>query len=107
MNRFDATIVGYSVILMIGGVIGYLAAGSIVSLLMSAIFSILLILSLFLMRFTPLLGYRCTLLLISLLTLFFAYRWYSGNRFLPAGLMTIISLIILAATLIDYRKKPA
>lgn len=99
MNRFDATIIGYSLLLILGGVIGYLAAGSVMSLLMSAISAILLMSSLFIIRLSPIAGYRVTFVLLSVLTLFFAYRWYLTNKFMPSGLITLLSLGVLGFTL--------
>ena len=104
MNRFDLLVTGYSLLLMIGGVIGYLAAGSVASLLMSAIFAILLIGALFLMRFYPPEALKAIYLFLSILVLFFGYRWYSGN-FLPSGLLSLVSLAVLLFGLYLKTKK--
>lgn len=104
MNRFDGTIVGYSLLLLIGGLIGYFMAGSSASLLMSSIFAALLIGSLFLIRVFPAAGYRTVSTLLVILTLFFAYRWYT-IKFMPSGLLTILSLIILCVTFFMKRSK--
>ena len=77
MKRFDMLITGYSLILLVGGVIGYMVAGSLASLLMSSIFAILLISSLFWSRFSPEHAANAIFLLLGLLSLFFAYRWYT------------------------------
>ena len=95
LNRFDVSIVGYSLILLIGGVVGYLVAGSLASLLMSSISTILLIGSLFLIRFFPAMGYRVVYTLLTLLGLFFAYRWYT-IKFMPSGLLTLLTVVVLA-----------
>lgn len=97
MSRFDTLLTGYSVLLLIGGVAGYLVAGSLASLLMSSIFAILLIGSLFLIRFYPVIGYRTVFSLLGLLSLFFAYRWYTV-KFMPSGLLCILTLTILAVS---------
>jgi uncharacterized membrane protein (UPF0136 family) len=97
MKKFDIVIVGYSLLLLIGGVIGYLVAGSIPSLLMSSLFAALLIGSLFFMRFYPAYGYRAVSFLLIALTFFFAYRWYAG-KFLPSGLLTFVTLAALTYT---------
>lgn len=93
MNKFDITIGGYSLLLLIGGVAGYAVAGSIASLLMSSIFAILLIGSLFYIRFAPALGYRLVNMLLIALMLFFAYRWYT-IKFFPSGMLMLITLVV-------------
>lgn len=98
MNRFDLLVTGYSLLLMIGGVIGYLAAGSVTSLLMSAIFAILLIGALFLLRFYPDESAKLIYLLLAALTLFFSYRWYNG-KFFPSGAFALLSLFVLLFSL--------
>lgn len=97
MQRFNAFIVAYSLLLLIGGVTGYFVAGSFASLLMSAIFAILLIGALFLVPFKPQFAYRAIYGLLTLLVLFFGYRWYVG-KFFPAGLLCILSITVLAFT---------
>lgn len=104
MDRFDNIITGYSLILLVGGVIGYLVAGSLASLLMSSIFAILLIGSLFVIRISPQKGTRAILGLLVLLALFFGYRWYT-IKFMPSGLLCIASLVVLGFAY-SWRKKP-
>jgi uncharacterized membrane protein (UPF0136 family) len=94
MGRFDNLITGYSLLLLIGGTTGYFIAGSIASLLMSSIFAILLIGSLFLIRFYPEKGYKTVFALLCALSLFFAYRWASV-KFMPSGLLCILTLGVL------------
>ncbi len=93
MTRFDNLITGYSLLLLIGGVIGYVIAGSQASLFMSSIFAILLIGSLYLIRVKPTIAYTCIFSLLALLTLFFAYRWYT-IKFMPSGMLCILSLVV-------------
>ena len=93
MTRFDNLITGYSLLLLIGGVVGYVIAGSHASLFMSSISAILLIGSLYLIRIKPSIAYKCIFSLLSLLTLFFAYRWYS-NQFMPSGMLCFLTLAV-------------
>jgi uncharacterized membrane protein (UPF0136 family) len=89
INQFNVLITAYSLLILVGGVIGYFVASSIASLLMSTIFAILLIGSLFI---------RCrqaVFALLGVLALFFAYRWYMG-KFMPSGMMCIVTLAVLA-----------
>lgn len=105
MNRVDAVITAYSLILLIGGVTGYMLAGSTASLLMSATFAILLIGTLFLSRFYPAFAQKTTYTLLSALILFFGYRWYS-IKFMPSGLLCLLTLSVLTTVfLLTYEKK--
>ena len=103
MNRFDTLITGYSFVILTGGVIGYIMAGSTASLLMSSIFAILLIGALFLLRLWPTLAIRAIYTILTLLSLFFAYRWYN-TKFMPSGLLTIATLAVLTVA-VYFRKK--
>lgn len=102
MKRFDMLITGYSFVILMGGVIGYLMAGSTASLLMSSIFAILLIGALFLLRIWPSFAYRSIYTLLTILAIFFAYRWYQG-KFFPSGLLSIATIAFL--TVIVYFQK--
>lgn len=98
MNRRDMLITGYSLILLIGGVIGYFVAGSLASLLMSTIFAILLIGSLFLSRFYASFSNSAILSLLGVLALFFAYRWYV-TKFFPSGAICILTVTVFLLSL--------
>ncbi|MBS0634515.1 MAG: TMEM14 family protein [Verrucomicrobia bacterium] len=91
MNIFNSVITGYSLLLLVGGVIGYFAAGSIASLLMSTIFAIGLLSSLFFK------WHRVIFSLLGMLVLFFAYRWYM-TKFMPSGALCLFTIAILAFT---------
>lgn len=91
-------ITGYSLLLLIGGVIGYFVAGSMASLLMSSIFAILLIGSLFFDKIWPDGAFKAVISLLGILILFFAYRWYV-TKFFPAGAICVLSTVVLITTL--------
>ena len=104
MNRFNILIVAYSLLLLIGGVIGYFVAGSVMSIVISSIFAILLIGAVFLIPFFPSFSYQLIYTLNLALILFFGYRWYYG-KFFPAGLFSIISLVCLVSAYCLQRQK--
>jgi uncharacterized membrane protein (UPF0136 family) len=81
----------YIVLLLAGGLIGFLKAGSKASLIMSATFAVLLGLFQFVI---PGMALVVNLLLVTLL-IFFGMRFVKGKKFMPAGLMTIVTVIIL------------
>ncbi|MCE5295066.1 MAG: TMEM14 family protein [Chlamydiales bacterium] len=104
MNRFDTLITAYSLLLLIGGVAGYFMAGSMASLLMSTIFAILLISSLFFVRISSIMGNRVIFSLLSILIVFFGYRGLASAKFMPSGMLCILTAVILGFA-ISWRKK--
>lgn len=95
----------YSALLLLGGLIGYLKAGSIVSLAMSSTFAVLLILCAFAMLRGLVTGYFGSAALSLILTLFFSVRFLMSYRFMPAGFMFIISLATFLALIFLKRNR--
>ena len=82
----------YIVLLVVGGLIGFLKAKSQVSLIMSAAFAAALSLCAAGIIFQP---YVADILLAALLVVF-AMRLVKTKKFMPAGFMLIITIIALA-----------
>jgi uncharacterized membrane protein (UPF0136 family) len=82
----------YIVLLVIGGLIGYLKAGSKVSLIMSVAFAVAL--SLCALRLVTL-RYVADVLLLALLVVF-TLRLTKTKKFMPAGLMLALTIVALA-----------
>jgi uncharacterized membrane protein (UPF0136 family) len=82
----------YIVLLVIGGVIGLLKGKSKVSLVMSVCFAAALVLCATRIIFQP---YVADLLLAALLVVF-AMRLAKTKKFMPAGLMLVITILTLA-----------
>ena len=82
----------YIILLVIGGLIGFLKAKSKVSLIMSVAFAAALSLCAERIVFQP---YMADFLLMALL-LVFAWRLTQTKRFMPAGLMLILTIVALA-----------
>lgn len=89
MDKTTITLLSYSTLLIIGGLIGFMTAGSFASLLMSTLFAFLLLFSLYLKNIP--MSYT----VLSFLTAFFAYRTFTTGKFMPSGLMTLISLGVI------------
>lgn len=80
----------YVALVCVGGFIGYLKAGSIISLVTSVAFAIPL--ALCALNILPKwVAYALT----GLLGLFFAYRLFETGKFMPAGMMMVLSIIVL------------
>jgi uncharacterized membrane protein (UPF0136 family) len=90
----DSTILwGYIVLLVAGGLVGFLKANSKASLISSVFFAV--ILALCAMNVGPLrLGHAVWVLLF--LLLFFTWRLLKSKKFMPNGLMVILTALALA-----------
>jgi uncharacterized membrane protein (UPF0136 family) len=92
MHNFAQTVLWiYIVLLVVGGLIGFLKAKSKVSLIMSVSFAALLVLCALGIIFQP---YVADILLAALLIVF-AMRLAKTKKFMPAGMMLIVTLIAL------------
>ena len=96
MNKITTTLITYSALLAGGGLFGYLKAGSLPSLIMSSIFAILVLLSIYLNKEYPAIGYKATYGILAFLSVFFIYRTFITGKFMPAGMLAVISLAVLA-----------
>lgn len=86
----------YIVLLVIGGLFGFLKGKSKVSLIMSAVFAAALVLAAIPNVFDP--GFRRNLanILMAALLVVFALRLAKTKKFMPAGLMLVATLAALA-----------
>jgi uncharacterized membrane protein (UPF0136 family) len=89
----------YIILLVIGGLIGYLKAKSKVSLIMSAAFAAALSLCAAGIVFQP---YMADILLAVLIVVF-AMRVVKTKKFMPGGLMLVITIFALAFRHISFR----
>jgi uncharacterized membrane protein (UPF0136 family) len=81
----------YALLLLIGGTIGYLKAGSNMSLIMGTITAVIFaFLGLQRGRITD----YVTLALTALMALFFSFRLYSTNNFFPSGIIVLASICL-------------
>jgi uncharacterized membrane protein (UPF0136 family) len=97
--RPDQILWVYIILLIIGGLIGYLKGKSKVSLVMSAAFAAALSLCAAGIVFQP---YMADILL-ALLIVVFAMRVVKTKKFMPAGLMLVITIVALALRHVSFR----
>ncbi len=95
MQKKGIAIAFYSAFLLIGGLIGYFVANSLMSLLSSLAFAIGLSACSFFTFRQKQWAEQTAIFLIALLTLFFTYRFYISYRFVPSGLMSLMGLAVL------------
>jgi len=82
----------YIILLVAGGLVGFFKANSKASLIASCSFAAVLILCAIRVIFQP---YVADIVL-AILLVFFAYRLTQSKKFMPNGLMLVITLVTLA-----------
>lgn len=95
----------FGVLTILGGLIGYLKAGSTISLVAGSIAGVLLLVGAFLIPSHQTAGLVIALIVSLLLAAQFVPKLFSGGKFMPAGMMSILSVLgILVAILAWVRK---
>ena len=80
----------YSILLEAGGAMGFIKAGSKASIIASTIFAAIIFL--FIFDVIPI-AYAWTV--VAFLILFFGMRFAKGKKFMPNGLMLVLSIVTL------------
>ena len=86
----------YIVLLLVGGLIGFLKAGSKISLIASSVSAALLIIASIPSLFQPGVRQILTDTILALLLVLFAVRLTKTKKFMPSGLMLVLTLATLA-----------
>jgi uncharacterized membrane protein (UPF0136 family) len=98
-----ASIIGiYGLITIAGGLIGFFIAGSTASIVMGSLFGFLLVISALAIMKEIVFGLYAASLLTLILTGFFIYRYIATAKWMPSGLMMIISLVVFIITVLTY-----
>jgi uncharacterized membrane protein (UPF0136 family) len=85
----------YGALVLIGGFIGFLKAGSYASLIMGAISGLLLFATSYGLHEAKEWAGQAAFVIPFILTVFFLYRFSMTHAFMPAGLMVILGFITL------------
>jgi uncharacterized membrane protein (UPF0136 family) len=86
----------YIVLLLVGGLIGFLKAGSKVSLITSAVSAAALIITAIPGLLAPSLARALADIIMAALLVVFAIRLGKTKKFMPSGLMLVITILALA-----------
>jgi uncharacterized membrane protein (UPF0136 family) len=92
----------YIVLLVVGGLIGFLKAGSKVSLISSAVAAAALVLTAIPNLFSPGLARAVADIIMAALLVTFAIRLAKTKKFMPAGLMLALTIVVLALRHIHF-----
>lgn len=97
----------YGILILVGGLIGHAKAASTASLVMGILFGVLLLIAAGCMfsKRNYLKGTYFALVLTFVLDAFFSYRYISSMKFLPSGLLSLISLGVLLLLVTHIRQK--
>lgn len=87
---------GYSLLLFVGGLIGFFKTGSWPSIIMGSFFCGVLIRYGYSIWKGNRMVYKSTLGILILLLCFFAYRLLLTHKMMPSGTMTIVTTLVLA-----------
>lgn len=82
----------YAAFIMIGGIIGFVVAHSVASIVMSFTFALTLTVCSYYTWKGNLLAYDIATLLVFSLLLFFGFRFSTNFKWMPAGMMMLLSL---------------
>jgi uncharacterized membrane protein (UPF0136 family) len=97
MHNFASTVLWiYIILLLAGGLIGFLKAKSKVSLITSAVFAALLVLTTLRGIFQPAFARDLANVLMASLIVVFAVRLAKTKKFMPSGLMLAATIVALA-----------
>lgn len=96
MNNFpDKVLWIYIVLLLVGGLIGFFKAKSKVSLITSTVFAaILIVTAIGILK--PAIAWTVSNIIMALLLVVFAVRLGKTKKFMPSGLMLVITIAALA-----------
>ncbi|HEU0272976.1 MAG TPA: TMEM14 family protein [Candidatus Udaeobacter sp.] len=95
----------FGVLTVVGGVIGYVKAGSVASIVAGSITGVLLLVAAFLLPDHRVAGLATAFIISFLLAAQFVPKFIRTGRVMPAGMMSILSVIGLIAAIVAWVKK--
>ena len=95
----------FGLLTIAGGIMGYVKAGSAISIIAGAITGILLIVAAFLLPEHRLAGLAIALVVSVLLAGQFVPKFFRTGRVMPAGVMSVLSVIGIIAAIVAWVRK--
>ena len=95
----------FGVLTIAGGIVGYVKAGSVASIIAGSITGVLLLVAAFLLAEHRGAGLATALVISLLLAVQFVPKFLQTGRAMPAGMMSILSVIGVIAAIVAWIKK--
>src|SRR5690348_8441509 len=95
----------FGALTIIGGVIGYVKAGSLPSIIAGAVTGVLLLVAAWIFPSNRTAGFVTALIISLLLAAQFVPKFIRTGKVMPAGLMSILSVIGLVVAIVAWLKK--
>lgn len=95
----------YSLAILAGGMIGHFRSGSMPSLISGVLFGLLLLIASYLMYQKKPAGNWMALILAILLDGIFTWRFAKTLHFLPSGLLSLLSLVVIILVALKVGKR--
>ncbi|HSS17504.1 MAG TPA: TMEM14 family protein [Candidatus Dormibacteraeota bacterium] len=95
----------FGVLTVAGGVVGYVKAGSVASIIAGSITGVLLLVAAFLLPEHRAIGLATAFIISLLLAAQFAPKFIRTGRVMPAGMMSILSVIGIIVAIVAWVKK--
>ena len=95
----------FGVLTIAGGIVGYVKAGSVASIIAGSITGVLLLVAAFLLPEHRAIGLATAFIISLLLAAQFAPKFIRTGRVMPAGMMSVLSVIGVIAAIVAWMKK--
>jgi uncharacterized membrane protein (UPF0136 family) len=95
----------FGVLTIAGGIVGYVKAGSVATIIAGSITGVLLLVAAFLLTDHRGVGLAIALVISLLLAVQFVPKFLQTGRVMPAGMMSILSVIGVIAAIVAWIKK--
>jgi uncharacterized membrane protein (UPF0136 family) len=95
----------FGVLTIAGGIVGYVKAGSVASIIAGSISGVLLLVAAFLLPGYRAAGLAIALVISLLLAVYFIRKFSQTGMVMPAGIMSLLSVIGIIAAIVAWVKK--
>ena len=95
----------FGVLTIAGGIVGYVKAGSVASIIAGSITGVLLLVAAFLLPEHRMVGFATALIVSLLLAAQFIPKLLRTGRVMPAGIMSLLSVIGIIVVIVAWVKK--
>jgi uncharacterized membrane protein (UPF0136 family) len=95
----------FGALTIVGGIVGYVKAGSVASIIAGSITGVLLLIAAFLLPGHRTIGLATAFVVSLLLAAQFVPKFLRTGRVMPAGMMSVLSVIGIIAVIVAWVKK--